>query len=195
MCGRYYVDEETRKAVEAAAGKGSWPAGLKCGDVFPSQLAAVLAPGAGGHPMMIRQMYWGFKRQDRNGLLINARAETALERPAFRDSMRYRRCVIPAAGFYEWNREREKAVFTREDKGVLYLAGCYTQSGDGQQYVILTTEANSSVLPVHQRMPVILESGELERWLLDERFADAVLHRIPPLLAREQEYEQQRLPF
>ena len=61
------------------------------------------------------QMLWGFPRFDGKGLLINARAENALERKTFRESVRHRRCVIPAKGFYEWNRDKEKFSYERAD--------------------------------------------------------------------------------
>ncbi|HIX14189.1 MAG TPA: SOS response-associated peptidase [Candidatus Hungatella pullicola] len=66
---------------------------------------------------------------------------------------------------------------------------------DGNHFVILTTEANDSMRPVHPRMPLILEQNELEGWLWDERYGDSLLKKTPVLLKRQQEYEQQTLPF
>ena len=59
--------------------------------------------------------------------------------------------------------------------------------------MILTTQANASVSPVHNRMPVVLDESELEDWVYDDKFTECVLHKIPPKLWREQEYEQQSL--
>ena len=71
-------------------------------------------PGT-GPCIRAERMAWGFPRFDGKGLIINARAESVRERPAFRDSVEQRRCVILARGFYEWNRSREKFTYERED--------------------------------------------------------------------------------
>lgn len=99
--------------------------------------------------------------------MINARAESALDRPMFGESVQHRRCIIPARGFYEWNKSKEKFSYERKDFQVLFMAGCYNWYADQERFVIFTTEANSSVMPVHNRMPLILEPEELEDWVLD----------------------------
>ena len=91
--------------------------------VFPSQKATVIT-GRGRH-LEAEQMIWGFPRFDGKGILINARAETAMERHTFKESVLHRRCVIPAKGFWEWNRSKEKFSFERTDSQVLFMAGCY----------------------------------------------------------------------
>ena len=107
-------------------------------------------------------MVWGFPRFDGRGLLINARAETAAERRTFRECVLHRRCVIPAKGFWEWNKSKEKFSFERQDSQVMFMAGCYDCFDGQDRFVILTTEANPSVKPVNDRMPLILERNELE---------------------------------
>lgn len=109
--------------------------------------------------------------------------------------MRCRRCVVPAGGFYEWNRNKEKASFQRTDTPVLYMAGLFQQFEDGPRFVILTTRANPSVASVHDRMPLILEEDELEKWIYDNSYAEFLLKKMPVLLKRHQEYEQQRRRF
>ena len=69
--------------------------------------------------------------------------------------------MIPAKGFWEWNKSKEKFSFERTDSQVLFMAGCYDCIDGQDRFVILTTEANSSVKPVHDRMPLILERNEL----------------------------------
>ena len=115
----------------------------------------------------------------------------------FRDSARSRRCLVPAAGFYEWNRQKEKAVFSRPDGDPLLMAGlCQPDPGGaGGRFVILTTDANSSVLPVHPRMPLILERGQWKNWLFDGGEVENLLAFRPQPLERFQEYEQQTLNF
>lgn len=215
MCGRYYVDEETareirrlvlkldrrfprksgRNIAQEAARKmdaGSFH-GTAAGSaaVFPSQKATVIMEKE--RHLEAEQMIWGFPRFDSRGLLINARAETAAERRTFKESVLHRRCVIPAKGFWEWNKSKEKFSFERQDSSVMFMAGCYDCFEGQERFVILTTEANSSVKPVHDRMPLILEQSELEDWVTDDNAAEYFLHKTPALLEREAEYEQMSL--
>ena len=163
----------------------------RTGAVFPSQKATVIMGRE--HHLEAEQMLWGFPRFDGRGLLINARAETAAERRTFRESVLHRRCVIPAKGFWEWNKSKEKFSFERPDAQVMFMAGCYDCFDGQERFVILTTEANPSVKPVHDRMPLILERNELEDWVTDDGAAEHFLHKTPVLLEREAEYEQMSL--
>ena len=188
MCGRYYVDEDTEKEIRKVIQDLDRKLALEAGDVHPSEQAVVLT---GKCPRLgVDRMQWGFPQRDRKGLLINARAESALERITFRDSVRHRRCIIPAAHFYEWNKAKEKAIFCREDSPVLYMAGIWNHFENGDRFVILTTQANASVAPIHERMPLILEKNELENWVYEDGYAEYLLRKTPVLLKREQEYEQ-----
>ncbi len=108
----------------------------------------------------------------------------------FRDSIEYRRIVIPAAWFYEWNRNKEKNIFYRKEKRVLFMAGIYNRYQDEDRFAILTTEANASMKPVHDRMPLILEEEEVIPWIYDVRKAKAILHKVPCLLERRSDFEQ-----
>ncbi|HBL16889.1 MAG: hypothetical protein A2X36_01860 [Elusimicrobia bacterium GWA2_69_24] len=105
--------------------------------------------------------------------LINARCETALEKPAFRQALERRRCLVPADGFYEWKgvgRAKLPFRFHRRDKEPFAFAGIWDAWKDPEgpelrTFAILTTEANSSVRPVHPRMPVILYPEDEAAWL------------------------------
>lgn len=192
MCGRYYIgDYVSEKIEDITSGKGI--SQIKTGDVYPSQEAAVLVKGEDGLEMKV--MAWGFPQSRGKGLLINARAETAMERPMFRDSIRSRRCVVPASHFYEWDKSRNKVTFRGEDTPVLYMAGFYQRFEDREHFIIVTTKANDSVSGIHDRMPLILEQKELENWLYDDVCLEFLLGKVPAALKKEQEYEQQSLPF
>lgn len=192
MCGRYYVDDETAREIEKLVRDLDRRLKMeRTGDVFPSQNAMILK-GEGNH-LAAEQMRWGFPGFEKGKLLINARAETALERPTFRESVQDRRCIIPARGFYEWNKSKEKFTFERKDEPVLFMAGCYNRYEGQERFVILTTDANPSVAPVHNRMPLILEPEELGDWVLDDQVAESLLHKTPVLLEQRAEYEQMRL--
>lgn len=192
MCGRYYVDDETAREIEKLVRDLDRKLKMeRTGDVFPSQNAMILK-GEGNH-LAAEQMRWGFPGFEKGKLLINARAETALERPTFRESVQDRRCIIPARGFYEWNKSKEKFTFERKETPVLFMAGCYNRYEGQERFVILTTDANSSVAPVHNRMPLILEPEELKDWVLDDLAIEFLLHKAPVLLEQRAEYEQMRL--
>jgi len=102
--------------------------------------------------------------------LINARCETIAEKPAFRQAIKYRRCLIPASGFYEWRRggERKLPQYIRlKDGAPMLFAGVWEASKgpDGKPVdtcSILTTAANDLVAPFHDRMPVILAPAECD---------------------------------
>ena len=119
--------------------------------------------------------------------MINARSESAATKPAFRDALRARRCILPANGFYEWKgsrAERTPYLFRRNDSSLLGLAGLYERwHGEGGEVIdsctILTTEANELMRSFHDRMPVILPPSAWATWL-DRETRD--VDRIAPLL-------------
>lgn len=122
-------------------------------------------------------------------MVINARSESAAQRPMFAQSLLGRRCVLPCAGFYEWNEQREKVTFTRLGSPILFLAGIY-DFFDEESFVILTTAANASVAPVHDRMPLLIEPAFLSEWLRGGNQYLSLLERPMPELRREIEDHQ-----
>ena len=162
-------------------------------NVAPSQpVAAVRAEGEGRRLSMLR---WGLvpawaKDPAIGHRLINARAETAPEKPAFRRAFAARRCLIPADGFYEWERRgaaRRQPWFIGAREGGLFafaglwerwrvregarLTGALSEAGPGDMVetcAILTTEANAALAPIHGRMPVILPRDAFGPWLAGE---------------------------
>lgn len=200
MCGRYYVDDETAREIEKLVRQidekkrqESLQAvdRITAGDIYPGKDAPVLT-GKGGS-VSCGWQHWGFPGFDGKKLIFNARCESALEKPLFRDSIRHRRIVIPASWFYEWNPRKEKNTFCRKDMPVLFMAGFCRQYGNGEHFVILTTAANASMKPVHERMPLILERDEIVEWMLDDTKTEGILHKIPCLLERKTDYEQMSL--
>jgi putative SOS response-associated peptidase YedK len=122
----------------------------------------------------------------RQGSLINARCETVLEKPSFRNLVPRKRCIIPMDGFFEWrtidvppapagSRPPKLPVYvTRNDGAMLAVAGLWTSwrdpsAGDDAPWLhtccVITTEANSTMSPIHDRMPVILEPDSWDEWL------------------------------
>jgi putative SOS response-associated peptidase YedK len=185
MCGRYLIamedeiiemreildeiNERYKDTPEAAT--------VKTGEVFPTETAAVLVRGD-GKPQAV-QMRWGFPKWQGSGVIINARAETAQDKLMFRPSLESRRCVVPTTGFFEWRQEESKKkakyLFRLPETKMLYLAGLYSVFRDGPRsfdaYVILTADANASMSPYHNRMPLVLLPDETHAWLTDTAFA------------------------
>lgn len=191
MCGRYYVDDETAREIEKIVRTLDKKLKIeRTQDIRPSDTALVLSRKE--DMVFPEQMQWGFPGYQGKGLLINARAEGVLEKKTFRDSVMHRRCIIPAKGFYEWNGQKEKYRFEREEP-VLFMAGCFNQFQGQNCFVILTTQANESVSTVHERMPLILERQELEDWVLDDGAVEFLLHKTPILLKGRTDYEQLKL--
>ncbi|MCC8127466.1 MAG: SOS response-associated peptidase [Clostridiales bacterium] len=192
MCSRYYIDDNTLDEVSGllADRKSS---GLKwtARDVHPDEMAPIIMKKNTG--LQLDEMKWGFPQYSGKGLFINARAETALQKKTFSESVLHRRCVIPARHFYEWDASKNKVSFLRENGSVLYMAGFFNMIQDDVRFIILTTQANRSVSPVHDRMPLILEKNDVENWICDDEQTQSFLQKIPVLLQRTQEYEQQSL--
>lgn len=193
MCGRYFIDGEMEQEIGRIVSRVDAKLNWKERDVHPSELAPVIRTVHGA--ASVEPMKWGILPAQGKGLLINARAETALEKRTFRESILHRRCVALARKFYEWNRQKEMAVFEKRDAGILYLAGFYDISDRQDCFVLLTTAANESVLAVHHRMPLILEADEWPRWLDGTVPVEEFLKKQPEQLKRYQEYEQQTFSF
>lgn len=160
-------------------------------EVFPTQSVPVRVRGE----QALRWMTWGFPRSTGKGVVINGRAETALQKPMFCDAVMHRRVAVPAAGFYEWQRragvkQKDPYWFTFPDGGALWMAGVYTRfeepgGGSCDRFVILTTQANASVAGYHDRMPVLLRHHEIERWLAQGEAYHALMNREPEALRAE----------
>ena len=135
--------------------------------------------------------HWADSRKGRPN--INARAETVAERPAFRDSLRRRRCIVPASGFYEWGSAaagRQPYYITMADRSLMAFAGIWASWKDPEtrrwirSCAIITTRANEALAAIHTRMPVILPPQHLDLWLdRDVRAPEAVETLLAPLPA------------
>ncbi|WP_245926615.1 SOS response-associated peptidase [Breoghania corrubedonensis] len=146
-------------------------------NIAPTQPIAIVRIELGERRFAL--VRWGLlpgwvKDPSQFSLLINARAETAAEKPAFRGSMRHNRCLIPASGFYEWRKvgdgPKQPYWIAPKDGGLVAFAGLWSDwgSADGSQVdtaAILTTNANATLKPIHHRMPVVIAPGDFERWL------------------------------
>ncbi len=196
MCCRYYYEDEIRERMQDLLdSQGIKAAGdLNAGpgrDVRPSDASAVIFRSGGG--LTAGGMRWGFSNPYDRGLIINARSETAREKNLFRDSVMKRRCIIPASGFYEWDAYKARFRFTLPDGGLMLMAGFWHEEQGTPRYTILTTDANGSVRPVHDRMPVMIGREEIRPWIYDDSRLEEFMGRIQPELVCEQDSGQIRM--
>lgn len=188
MCGRYYFtrvsEDEKLDAVNKYMEK-NFPGAYKTGEIFPGDtVPAVLERGG---KLVAVPAIFGFPGFAENKLLINARSETAAEKKTFADSLRDRRIILPASGFYEWShhdREKTKYLFTVDAMQTIYLCGIYKLVDGAYRFVILTRPANESMIEIHDRMPVIVGEREVRPYLTDRDAAAEILATAAPMLVR-----------
>jgi putative SOS response-associated peptidase YedK len=175
MCGRFALTASV-EAVQAAFELTSIPAGIAARyNIAPTQPVAVIT---NQNPRELTFHKWGLvpswsKDPTMGSRLINARSETAAEKPSFRTSFRRRRCIIPADGFFEWQAQaggKTPMFIHLVGRPVFAIAGLWDiwQSPDGGELhtcAILTTAANAFMQPIHDRMPVILKPEDYALWL------------------------------
>lgn len=186
MCGRYQLSPED--SAEIAKIVRQVQDRVKTGEVYPTNAVPVLAEF--GNELAPRPMGWGYPRfGGKPGHIINARSETAGDRPMFRKSLMERRCVIPTTGFFEWGTgegaKKQKYRFNLPGDRALYLAALWNDFAGEERCVILTTAANESMDGIHDRMPVVLNKDALEQWVWDADSALNILPAVPPGLVYE----------
>jgi putative SOS response-associated peptidase YedK len=143
-------------------------------EIAPSQeVLAIRASRFGREPVFLRWGLvpsWIMERARANGL-INARCETAFEKPSFRRSIRERRCLLPATAFYEWDGQKRPHLVRVRGAQLFSMAGIWDAWEDPvagrpiQTCAILTVPANDAVGAIHDRMPLIIQPGDEELWL------------------------------
>jgi len=176
MCSRYSLTSPP-EAVRAYFGYGDTPNFPARYNVAPTQPLPVVCIDKEG-ARRFRLMRWGLlpsfvKDPKKFPTLINARSEEVLTKPSFRNAMRWRRCLIPADGFYEWTgpkSARRPFLLRPREPRLIAFAGLYERWRDGEggevdTVAILTCPANRTVTPLHDRMPVVLSPEHFAAWL------------------------------
>lgn len=172
MCGRF-----TLTTSDVATLARRWAAELDAAVAASFRPRFNVAPGdahpvlrASGGRVRLERAAFGVPGP-RGALLVNARAETAREKPAFRDAWRARRCAVPADGFLEWSgpaSSRRPSWLHPPGGGPMLLAALWSAAPDGAlAFVVLTTAANAEVRALHDRMPVLVPDALLAAWLAD----------------------------
>ncbi len=181
MCGRYAITTapEAMRRLFAYLEQPNFPARY---NVAPTQPIPIVRMVEGRRQFML--VRWGLlpawvKDPKTFTLLINARGESVNEKPAFRSAMKYRRCLIPADGFFEWKPEgktKHPYFVHMKDDAPFAFAGLWENwmGPNGEEIesaTIVTTDASPSIAHIHHRMPVMLQPEQFEMWL-DTRNAD-----------------------
>jgi putative SOS response-associated peptidase YedK len=178
MCGRYRLSRRKQLVEEyfdAVSGEEEWTPRY---NIAPTQPVPVIRQNPKELRRELSLVRWGLIpswARDTSGAarMINARSETAATKPAFRDALKFRRCLIPADGFYEWQRtgKMKQPYCIEVNNGELFaFAGIWDRWKDaGGNWVetcsILTTTPNAATAPIHDRMPVILDPDGYDLWL------------------------------
>lgn len=189
MCGRFAITlpKDAMAQLFEAAPANDLPDGPNYNVCPTNQIAVVTQDDGTRH---LRAMRWGFiphwyKKPNDGPLLINARAETIAEKPAFRAACRDRRCLIAVTGFYEWTKDAEGTrwpwYISRQDGAPLVFGGVWQtwERGDAPLVTaaIVTCAANTRMSELHHRMPVVLEPEDWPLWLGEAGHGAAALMR------------------
>lgn len=176
MCGRYFLHSSADKLTRLF-GEMPMPLLAPRYNIAPTQPVPVVRQDARGRREMVL-LRWGLipgwsKGPDPRFSMINARTETVASKPAYRSAFRYRRCLVPVDGFYEWrvgDDGKQPHVLRARDRRPLALAGLWEhwQDANGNEIescTILVRDANAQVRPVHDRMPVVIAPQAFDLWL------------------------------
>lgn len=191
MCGRFtltHPNEALARLFDAAPANDLPP--VPRFNICPTTPVAVVTSDGGQR--RLRPMRWGFlpswyKTPTDGPLIINARADTVATKPAFREAVRQRRCIVPASGFFEWQTEAGQKLpwyFTRRDGAPMAFAALWQRwerDGTAQDSVaIVSTDAGPGMGGLHHREPVILEPADWPLWLGEAGHGAAVLMKAVP---------------
>ena len=187
MCGRFHFSRDVADEMIISiltTMERKYPGQFKTGELFPGDtVPGIIAWNEKIVPIPATFEFPGFQEKK---LLINARSETVAEKMTFAGSFRERRIVLPATSFYEWSHDakKQKYQFSVKDTSALYLCGIYKIIDGEVRFVILTREANESMVEIHHRMPVILLEHEVRGYLTDYPTALEFIGSTPPVLER-----------
>jgi len=187
MCGRFVLTANP-EVIQTAFDLTTIPASMSPRyNISPTQPVAVIT---NENPRELTFYKWGlipsWSKDASAAKMINARSESAAEKPSFRSAFKRRRCIIPADGFYEWQQragEKVPLFIHLKDRELFGLAGLWEvwHSPDGDELrtcTILTTDANDFMQPIHNRMPVILNKEDYPLWLSPDEEPAPVLQAL-----------------
>ena len=178
MCGRF-ANTTTAEELMRRFGVKNTSSIRPRWNVAPSQNATVIARD-GSHTAAIRAS-WGLSPTGgKSPKLINARMETANEKPTFRNAFSYSRCIVVASGWYEWSASKKPWYIQLCDGGVMAMAGLLFRHGAQSQFLIMTSAANEELAKIHHRQPLVLGAGDEAGWLCGNVAEALALCKVAP---------------
>lgn len=170
MCGRYLLyNDNSQNAIMKILNKAERRAHvtLNLREIVPSMNAPVMLPSPSGNNYQVDLLRFGYTVNQKP--IINARSESIVDKPLFRDDFLFRRCLIPCTAFYEYAPEKTPYLFS-DNHSILLLGGIYRpskQANSPGEFVILTKAPDRTVSQIHNRMPVIIAKEKMYAWLYD----------------------------
>lgn len=191
MCGRFYLHAELNDILRRFNIRQMGSVSIRTGEIFPTQQIAVIVENPVRELVAMR---WGWEASFLKKTLINARAETLLDKQMFRQAIHNRRCIVPASGYYEWAAAKDgkkRYEIALKDQPLIALAGIYQSQRmeSGKQIdavTIITRQAAPQIQTIHDRMPLVLGPQEQEAFLS----ADLPESELRELLLWEKNFEQ-----
>lgn len=192
MCTRFYIEpatDEFKEIIEAMKQSGLTKRFLRTGcavhtsgEIRPTDVVPVIAPGR-DTGRKVFPMKWGFRIPGKS-LLVNARTETASQKPTFREAWSRHRCIIPASWYYEWEhfvsssgkkKTGAKYMIRPEKARVTWLCGLYRIEDGLPVFTVLTREPSEEIRRIHDRMPLILPQDLTDAWISPETRPEELL--------------------
>lgn len=180
---RPYIEEAERSVLkDKMIVKFARPL-ITSGEVKPQDIVPVIATSRNGTKSAFPMMF-GF-RAPTGALVLNARSESASQKPMFKDAWSHRRCIIPASWYYEWQhfsgsggakKTGDKYLFQTAGSSVTWICGLYRIEDGIPFFVILTRDAPEEIRSIHDRMPLILPSGAVDSWIDPYKKPDELLN-------------------
>jgi putative SOS response-associated peptidase YedK len=183
MCGRFVITSAAEAIAKWFGTKNPLPNIRPRYNAAPTQSVPVVLRDGEDGSRHLETLRWGlipfWAKDPKIGYtMINAKAETVAEKPAYREAFKARRCLIPAEAFYEWKKlgpkEKQPYAFVMKDRGLFAFAGLWERWKDKasgeivRSCTIVTTTPNEVCAPIHDRMPVILNAENYGKWLGEE---------------------------
>ncbi|HEY9670414.1 MAG TPA: SOS response-associated peptidase [Waterburya sp.] len=199
MCGRF-SQSQPAEAIAQAFQVAEVPPLKPRFNIAPTQAVGAVLKPSGHKDRQFQMLHWGLiprwaKDPKMGARLINARAETVAEKPAFKSAFQRRRCLVVADGFYEWQaqenqKHKQPFYFRLKDGRPFAFAGLWEHWEDANKEAIesctfITTEANELMQPIHNRMPVIVAPQDYDLWLDPEVKTPELLQLLRPYSSDE----------
>ncbi len=188
MCGRYYLENTIEmkpfleKMMESPLVRrwSDTSAVVSAGEIHPTDVVPVIASNRSGKQSVF-PMKWGYNGKT---LLINARVETASEKPTFREDWKSHRCIVPASYYFEWEHLKandgktktgDKYIIQPQNSSMTWLCGLYRFENELPHFVILTRDAADPIRFIHDRMPLIMPEDKISEWIKPDADPDVLI--------------------